>query len=89
MSFASFVTSVSSIITKNLKMKFNIYGRFQVDVQREGDAWVVYRTELGKRTPLNDIVIPPDVMAYELATFLDDIFHEFSKLGETIDVMPD
>jgi hypothetical protein len=49
----------------------------------------VYRSELGKRTPLNDAVIPRNLVAHDLATYLDDIFHEFAKLGETVDVMPD
>jgi hypothetical protein len=62
-------------------MKFNIYGRFQVDVRRENDSWVVYRSEQGKRTLLNDVVIPPNLVAHDLATNLDDIFHEFAKLG--------
>ncbi|MEW7848162.1 hypothetical protein AB2N08_05620 [Massilia aurea] len=69
-------------------MKFNIYGRFQVDVRRENDSWVVYRSELGKRTRLNDVVIPPNLETQELATYLDDIFHEFAKLGENVDVLP-
>jgi hypothetical protein len=70
-------------------MKFNIYGRFQVDVRREKDSWVVYRSELGKRTLLNDVVVPPNIAAHDLATYLDDIFHEFAKLGENVEVMPD
>jgi hypothetical protein len=70
-------------------MKFNIYGRFQVHIQRENNSWVAYRSELGKRTRLNDVVIPPDLGAQDLATYLDDIFHEFAKLGETVEVMPD
>lgn len=70
-------------------MKFNIYGRFQVDVRRENGWWVVYRSELGKRTRLNDVVIPATLVAEDLATYLDDIFHEFAKLGENVEVMPD
>lgn len=70
-------------------MKFNIYGRFQVDVRRESDSWVVYRSEPGKRTRLNDVVIPPNLVEQELTTYLDDIFHEFAKLGENVEVMPD
>ena len=70
-------------------MKFNIYGRFQVDIQREHDAWGVYRSEAGKRRLLHDVVIPPGVAAHELATYLDDIFHEFAKLGEEVEAMPD
>jgi hypothetical protein len=70
-------------------MKFNIYGRFQVDVQRENNAWAVYRSELGKRTRLNDAVIPADLATQDLAICLDDIFHEFAKLGQNVDVMAD
>lgn len=70
-------------------MRFNIYGRFQINVRRENDSWAVYRSELGKRTLLNDVVVPPNVVAEDLATYLDDIFHEFAKLGENVEVMPD
>jgi hypothetical protein len=49
----------------------------------------VYRSELGKRTPLNDVVVPPNLETQELATYLDDIFHEFAKLGENVKVLPD
>lgn len=70
-------------------MKFNVYGRFQVDVRRENDTWVVYRSELGKRTVLNDVVIPQNLAADDLATYLDDIFHEFARPGGQVEVMPD
>jgi hypothetical protein len=70
-------------------MKFNIYGRFQVDVRRENESWAVYRAELGKRMRLHDVVIPPNLAAQELAAYLDDIFHEFAKLGENVEAMPD
>jgi hypothetical protein len=70
-------------------MKFNIYGRFQVDVRRENDAWIVYRSELGKRVPLNSLVIPSDVTANELLTYLDDIFHELAKTGQNVELIPE
>jgi hypothetical protein len=70
-------------------MKFNIYGRFQVDVRRENDTWVVYRAELGKRTRLNDVIIPPDVAAQEIATWLDDVFHEYAGVGQTVEQLAD
>lgn len=70
-------------------MKFNIYGRFQLDVRRENDSWIVYRSELGKRARLNDVVIPSNLLPQELATYLDDIFHEFAKFGENVEVMPE
>lgn len=75
--------------TRNRTVKFNIYGRFQVDVRRENDSWVVYRPELGKRTRLNDVVVPPNLETQELATYLDDIFHEFAKFGENVEDLPD
>jgi hypothetical protein len=68
-------------------MKFDIYGRFQVEVRREDGAWAVYRAEQGKRTPCADVVIPPDVPADELAIYLDDIFHEYAGHGDDIRVI--
>jgi len=70
-------------------MKFNIYGRFQVEVRRENAAWIVYRAELGKRTRLNDVIIPPDLLAEEIATYLDDVFHEYAGIGQTVEQLAD
>ena len=70
-------------------MRFNIYGRFQVEVRRENDTWVAYRSELGKRTRLGDVVVPSSLEAHDLATYLDDVFHEFARLGENVELMPD
>ena len=50
---------------------------------------MVYRASQGKRIPLNDVVIPSDLAADDLATYLDDVFHEFARLGENVEVMPD
>ena len=41
-------------------MKFDIYGRFQLEVLRDEDHWSVYRLASGKRMPVHDFVIPPD-----------------------------
>jgi hypothetical protein len=57
-------------------MKFDVYGRFQLEVQRENDSWVVYRLEPGRRAKLNDLFIPKELATEEIATSLDDIFHE-------------
>ena len=77
----------ASIIPFLDQMKFNIYGRFQVEVRRTNDLWIVYRTELGKRTELNDVVIPADLDASEIAIYLDDIFHEFAGRGQCVELM--
>jgi hypothetical protein len=68
-------------------MRFNIYGRFQLDVRRENDSWEVYRLELGKRAKVNDIVIPTMLKAEEIGTYLDDIFHELSGPGQRIELL--
>jgi hypothetical protein len=68
-------------------MRFNIYGRFQLEVRRENDSWEVYRLELGKRAKMNDAVIPSTLEAEEIATYLDDIFHELSGPGQGIELL--
>lgn len=70
-------------------MRFNIYGRFQVEVRRENEAWVVYRAGLGKRTQLNDVVVPAIVAEDELAIYLDDVFHELAGFGDNVELLPD
>jgi hypothetical protein len=66
-------------------MIFDIYGRFQLDVQRENDAWVIYRPEPGKRVRVSDIVIPSMLEAEEIATYLDDIYHELAGFGQRVE----
>lgn len=70
------------------KMKFNIYGRFQLDVRGENDCWEVYRLELGKRAKLGDVVIPATLEVEEIATYLDDIFHQLAGPGQRVEPMP-
>jgi len=70
-------------------MKFNIYGRFQVEVRREHDEWVVYRAELGKRTRLNDVIVPSQLDAEDIATYLDDVFHEYAGIGQAVEKLAD
>lgn len=65
-------------------MKFDIYGRFQLDIRREGDAWAVYRSDAGKRVPISDLAIPPALAADELPAYLDDVYHELSRPGDRI-----
>lgn len=65
-------------------MKFSVYGRFQVEVCRENNAWAIYRLELGKRRKMDDIVIPATLEVGAIAMFLDDIFHELSGPGDSI-----
>lgn len=66
-------------------MKFNIYGRFQVEVRREDASWVVYRVEMGKRARLHDVAIPSELAPDEIAIYLDDVFHEFAGIGQRVE----
>ncbi len=66
-------------------MKFNIYGRFQLEVRRKNDSWEVYRLEPGRRVTLDDVLIPPNLQCEEVATYLDDIFHELSGLDQRVE----
>lgn len=68
-------------------MKFDIYGRFQVEVRRENALWVVYRVQMGKRARLNDLVVPSAIEQDDIAIYLDDIFHEFAGTGQCVELM--
>jgi hypothetical protein len=70
-------------------MRFNIYGRFQVEVRREDGCWVAYRSDLGKRMRLDDVVIPADLATDDIAIYLDDVFHEYAGFGQSVEPMAD
>jgi hypothetical protein len=59
-------------------MKFNVHGRFQIEVTRERENWIVYRIGNGMRIPDRDIAIPASIEPNEILIFLDDIFHELA-----------
>ena len=65
-------------------MKFDIYGKFQLDVVREAGTWVAYRLESGKRISLRDFSIPDFLDEGELATYLDDVYHEMGGPDERV-----
>jgi hypothetical protein len=69
-------------------VKFSIYGRFQVGLQRRNGQWTAFRLEGGKRVSLNDIVIPDELEEpTEIARYLDDLFHELSGPGDRIEML--
>lgn len=65
-------------------MKFDIYGRYLLEVIREDESWVVYRVDNGMRRTEFDIVIPSSIRAGEIPTYLDDLLHELAHPGATI-----
>ncbi len=70
-------------------MKFDVYGRFQIEVCREADHWVTFRIDLGKRTRVN-IAIPGEIRtSHEIARYLDDLYHEAAPPGQSVSVITD
>jgi hypothetical protein len=65
-------------------MKFDVYGRFLIDVSREKDGWIVRRIDQGKRMALPDLAIPSDVPADQVPRWLEDLLHESASPGRTI-----
>lgn len=66
-------------------MRFNIYGRFHIIVEREGQAWRAYQVAHGIRTPVEDLIIPSDVSEEEMLIYLDDVYHEYAGFGQVIE----
>jgi hypothetical protein len=70
-------------------VKFDVYGKFRVDIVREGDRWVAYNVAEGKRVRLDALVIPASLGEDELATYLDDLYHEAAKPGRVVRRIPE
>lgn len=68
-------------------MRFNIYGRFHLEVRREQGRSMAYRLTSGTRVPEEELVIPAELGEHELAVYLDDIFHELAGPGQSIEMV--
>ncbi len=66
------------------RFRFDVYGRFTVDVVRAASGWDVYRVGEGKRGLIPDIWIPGSESPHELAQQLDDVFHELASPGREV-----
>lgn len=68
-------------------MKFDIYGRFRIEVLREADQWAAYRMAFGKRIRIN-LAIPQEILTpAEMARYLDDLYHEVARPGQSVTVL--
>ena len=67
-------------------MKFDVYGRFQLEVVRENEQWAVYKLGLGKREPAG-LVVPATLAPGEVATYLDDLLHELARPGQSVQLL--
>ena len=64
-------------------MRFDIFGRYEIEVARDAATWKAFRVGEGKRVPLN-LAIPPNLKEDEVQTYLDDLFHELATPGRRI-----
>jgi len=65
-------------------MRFDVYGRFQVEVERVNDQWIAYRVGLGTRSKVEDLVIPDDLSRQEIPNYLDAFYHELARYGQRV-----
>ncbi len=65
-------------------MRFDIYGRYRLDVVREDGRWALYRLDGGKRRAVTDFAIPNVLQTEELETYLDDMLHELARPGDVV-----
>jgi len=71
-------------------MKFDVYGRFQLEVRRDAEQWIAYRIAPGKRRRVHDLAIPGEIQtAQEIARYLDDLYHEAALPGQSVSVITD
>jgi len=68
-------------------MTFDIYGKFRLEVLREQGGWNAYRVEPGKRVRVRDLLIPASLATGDLATYLDDNFHELAQPGQVVELI--
>ena len=65
-------------------MRFDIYGRFLLDIERTPEGYLVCVVgDEGKRRP-SEIVVPPDLPEGEIERYLDDLLHELGGAGKSI-----
>lgn len=61
-------------------MKFDIFGKKQLEVIRRDGRWVTYYSnESGLRRIADDIAIPAELASSELEEYIADIFHEWAS----------
>ena len=69
-------------------MRFDVYGRFQLEVCRERGQWIAYRISLGKRSKIDDFVVPDDLStSHEIAQFIDALYHEYARPGQAVELL--
>ena len=68
-------------------MRFDIYGRFEIEVLMTSNGWAAYRNKNGLRVPYRELAFPQGLQESELERFLDDHFHEYAQPGQVVRVV--
>jgi len=62
-----------------MMFKFNVFGK-EMSVLRINEEWQLFNEpDIGIRSRVYDVVIPDDLKESALATYLDDVYHEYSS----------
>ncbi len=67
-----------------MRLRFDVYGRYRLEVHREGEAWVAYRSGTGTNVPAADLTIPAELDAEEVEVYLADMLHELAEPGRAL-----
>jgi len=60
-------------------IKFNVFGKL-MSVLRKEQQWQLFsESDTGLRSRVYDVMIPNDIELSDMATYLDDIYHEYSS----------
>jgi len=59
-------------------IKFNVFGKPMSILKKENEWLLFNESDTGLRSRVYDVVIPSDMEPRELATYLDDIYHEYA-----------
>ena len=66
-------------------MRFDVFGRFVLLVERDGEGWRVLELgEDGKRRLFEDVMLPPHVGEDEIAALLADLLHELARPASSV-----
>ena len=59
-------------------LKFDVFGRNVLILEKDGGWEAFYLGNEGKRRPAPDIPVPSSIAASDMAQYLDDLCHEWA-----------
>ena len=59
-------------------LKFDVFGRDVLILERDGGWEVFYLGSEGKRRPAKDITVPSNISESKMTQYLDDLCHEWA-----------